>query len=83
MNPVLIYTLTGCPYCVRAKALFAAKGKAYREIDVSADYDERARVSARTGHRTFPQIFIGDRFIGGCDDLHALDRAGELDPLLA
>jgi glutaredoxin 3 len=83
VHPILIYTLTGCPYCARAKALLDAKGKTYREVDVSADYEERARVSGQTGHRTFPQIFFGDRFIGGCDDLHALDRAGELDPLLA
>lgn len=83
MKPVLIYTLSGCPYCVRAKALLDSKEAPYREVDVSADFAERFRISAKTGQRTFPQIFIGDRFVGGCDDLHALERAGELDPLLA
>lgn len=80
---VLIFTLAGCPFCVRAKALLDTKGCRYREVDVSSDWEQRASVSSRTGHRTFPQIFIGDRFIGGCDELHALDRAGRLDPLLA
>lgn len=83
MKPVLIYTLSGCPYCVRAKALLDSKEAPYREVDVSADFAERSRISSETGQRTFPQIFIGDRFVGGCDDLHALERAGELDPLLA
>ena len=83
MRPVVIYTLSGCPFCVRAKALFDSKGAPYREIDVSADHGERGKVSGRTGHRTFPQIFIGDEFVGGCDEVHALDRAGRLDPLLA
>lgn len=81
--PVEIYTLRSCPFCVRAKALLDAKGVRYREVDVSSDEDGRRGVSGRTGHRTFPQIFIGGRFVGGCDELHALDRAGGLDPLLA
>jgi glutaredoxin 3 len=82
MIPVVIYTLRGCPFCVRAMALLDSKHARYTEIDVTGDYDERVRVSGRTGHRTFPQIFIGDSFIGGSDELQALDRAGKLDPLL-
>jgi glutaredoxin 3 len=68
---------------VRATALLRKKGVQLREVDVSFDPDERARVLLRTGHRTFPQIFIGERFIGGCDELQALDRSGGLDALLA
>lgn len=83
MKTVVLYTLAGCPFCTRAKALFDSKGAAFQEIDVSADPEERQLVSRRTGHRTFPQIFIGEEFVGGCDDVQALDRAGRLDPLLA
>lgn len=82
MQPVRIYTIGGCPFCVRAKALLGSKGCRYDEVDVSSDPDERARLNGRTGHGTFPQIFIGEEFVGGCDELHALDRAGRLDPLL-
>ncbi|MFN2428009.1 MAG: glutaredoxin 3 [Candidatus Binatia bacterium] len=83
MDPVVIYTLRRCPYCVRAKALLDSKHTPYTEIDVTSDYGERDRISRRSGHFTFPQIYIGDAFIGGCDDLQALDRAGRLDPMLA
>jgi glutaredoxin 3 len=82
MNPVVIYTLRSCPFCIRAKALFDSKAVRYTEIDVTGDYDERDRISRQSGHRTFPQIFIGTAFIGGYDELSALDRAGRLDPLL-
>lgn len=80
---VVIYTLRSCPFCVRAKSLFDAKQVRYEEIDVTSDQDGRMRISSRSGHRTFPQIFIGDAFIGGCDELYMLERAGELDPMLA
>ena len=83
MSDVLIYTLRGCPFCVRAKGLLDAKGREYREIDVTSDWEERGRISSQTGHRTFPQIFIGDAFVGGCDELYALERAGRLDAMLA
>ncbi len=83
MKEVTIYTLRGCPYCVRAKALLGSKGSAFAEIDVSSDPAAKAEVQARTGHRTFPQVFVAGEFVGGCDDLHALDREGRLDPLLA
>lgn len=83
VQPVLIYTLRACPYCIRAKHLFDTKRVPYREIDVTGDWDARMRISAKTGHRTFPQIFIGDSFVGGCDEVQSLERAGKLDPMLA
>jgi len=82
MVPVVIYTLRGCPFCIRAKALLDSKSAPYTEIDVTADYVERASISKRSGHRTFPQIFISDAFVGGYDELSALDRAGRLDSML-
>ncbi len=82
MPPVTIYTTPGCPFCRRAKILLTSKSVAYDEIDAS-DYKTREAMIARSGGRyTVPQIFIGDVHIGGCDDLHALDAKGELDPLL-
>jgi glutaredoxin 3 len=80
---ITVYTTGWCPYCSRAKALLERKGAAYVEIDIETTTDARADMMARSGRRTVPQIFIGDRHIGGCDDLHALDAAGGLDPLLA
>ena len=81
MHNIEIYTTPYCPYCVRAKALLQQKGVEYTETDVS---DDRSAMTRRAGGRqTVPQIFIDDRHIGGCDDLYALDRSGELDPLLA
>jgi len=82
MVPVVIYTLRGCPFCIRARALLDSKSAHYTEIDVTADYEARTSVSRRSGHRTFPQIFIGDAFVGGYDELSSLDRAGRLDPML-
>jgi glutaredoxin 3 len=83
-TPVIeIYTKWGCPYCVRAKALLDAKGMTYAEYDITLGGPKRAEMQARVpGAMTVPQILIDDRAIGGCDDLHALDRAGKLDPLL-
>ncbi len=84
MAAIEIYTSPSCPYCHRAKALLARKGAAFAETDVGGDPAARAAMIARAaGRRTVPQIFINDRHIGGCDDLHALDAAGGLDPLLA
>jgi glutaredoxin 3 len=84
MARIRIYTTPICPFCVRAKALFARKGVPVEEIDVYMDNDARQDMEAQTGGaRTVPQIFIGERHVGGCDELYALDRAGELDPLLA
>ncbi len=84
MKPITIYTTELCPYCRRAKDLLAKKGAAYSEIDVTYDPTTRAQMSKRAGGRTsVPQIFIGATHVGGCDDLHALDARGGLDPLLA
>jgi len=82
--PITIYTTELCPYCRRAKNLLAEKGADFQEIDVTYDPSLRSRMSVRAGGRTsVPQIFIGETHIGGCDDLHALDAKGGLDPLLA
>ena len=84
MRPVEIYTTPYCGYCAMAKRLLDRKGVAYREIDVSADPELRAAMVQRAnGRRTVPQIFIGATHVGGSDDLHALEHAGKLDPLLA
>ena len=85
MPPVDIYTKPFCPYCSRALKLLRDKGVAFREIDdVAFDATKKRAMMTRAGGRsTFPQIFIGERHVGGCDDLMALERAGELDKLLA
>lgn len=80
---VVVYTTPVCPYCVRAKQLLARKGAAFREVDVAHDDALRQEVMRRSGKRTVPQIWIGGYHVGGCDELYALDRAGELDRLLA
>lgn len=80
---VEIYTKWGCPYCVRAKALLDGKGVTYTEYDITLGGPKRAEMLERVpGASTVPQILIDDRAVGGCDDIHALDRAGKLDPLL-
>ena len=84
MAQVEIYTTPTCPYCQAAKALLTRKGVAYVETDVSRDPGLRDAMTQRAGgRRTVPQIFIDGRHVGGSDDLHALDRDGKLDPLLA
>jgi glutaredoxin 3 len=82
MAPITMYATGWCPYCARARTLLTQKGATWTELDTD-DAAQRAEMIARTGRRTVPQIFIGDRHIGGCDDLYALDAAGGLDPLLA
>jgi glutaredoxin 3 len=82
MAKVRIYTTPICPYCARAKALLTSKGVEFEEVDVYMDAAARKEMMERSGRRTVPQIFIGDRHIGGCDDLHDLDAEGGLDPLL-
>jgi glutaredoxin 3 len=83
MQRVEIYTTPWCPYCVAAKRLLTRKGIAFDETDVSDDVKARQRMTLRaSGRHTVPQIFIGGRHVGGSDDLHALERAGKLDPLL-
>lgn len=82
MADVKVYVTDYCPYCTRAKGLLKRKGVAFTEIDVSADPEARAWLVSTTGMRTVPQIFIDGKSVGGSDDIHALDRAGELDKLL-
>lgn len=84
MKTVEIYTTPLCGFCHAAKRLLTKKGVAYRETDVSTDPALRAKMMERAGgRRTVPQIFIGGAHVGGCDDLHALDADGKLDPMLA
>ncbi|MGE3872779.1 MAG: glutaredoxin 3 [Parvibaculaceae bacterium] len=84
MPKVTIYTTPFCPYCHSAKALLKRKNVEFSEIDVSFDPQERQRMVAKArGQRTVPQIFIGETHVGGSDELHALERQGRLDPLLA
>jgi glutaredoxin 3 len=82
MSKVQIYTTNWCPYCNAAKALLDDKRVPYDEIDVTDPDLRMAMVERAHGRRTVPQIFIGDRHVGGFDDLYALDKAGELDKLL-
>jgi glutaredoxin 3 len=77
-----MYSRGWCPYCTRARALFERKGLLFREIKVDENPDERTTMLERTGgRRTVPQIFIGEHHVGGFDELHALDRNGQLDTL--
>ena len=84
MIPVEIYTRAYCAYCTWAKELLHRKGVAFSEIDVTHDPERRAEMARRAeGRTTTPQIFIGPTYVGGCDELYALERAGRLDALLA
>lgn len=82
MSTVKVYTKKVCSYCTRAKALLGRKGVPYEEIDVEDDEALRAWLVQATGQRTVPQIFVGDRSLGGFSDVDALDRQGRLDALL-
>ena len=81
--PITMYVTGWCPYCQRAKALLNSKQLAFNEIDVDEDPKLRQEMTARSGRRTVPQIFIGERHVGGCDDLYALESQGELDQLVS
>ena len=83
MPVVRIYTSVSCPYCVQAKRLLDRKGVQYEEIDVTGDVARRTEMIQASGRRTVPQIFIGDTYIGGCDDLYELEHQGKLNALLA
>ncbi|CAL4866194.1 Glutaredoxin 3 [Asticcacaulis sp. MM231] len=83
MPQIDVYTKPYCPYCERAKALLEKKGVEFNEIVASHDPALRAEMNERSGRLTYPQIFIGDTHVGGCDDLMALELRGGLDPLLA
>ena len=79
-----MYQTEWCPFCRRAEALLREKGVSEIElITIELDGKGRAALESLTGRRTVPQIYVGERHVGGCDDLHVLDRAGELDALLA
>jgi glutaredoxin 3 len=78
-----IYTTRICPFCIRAKRLLDSKGVAYTEIGVDFDPEKRQEMMHRSHRHTVPQIWIGDLHVGGCDDLYALERANQLDALLA
>ncbi|MEG0341530.1 glutaredoxin 3 [Acinetobacter sp. TY1] len=81
---VKVYSTTFCPYCVRAKQLLERKGVAYTEINLDKEEPEvRLELTKKTNHRTVPQIFINDQFIGGFDQLYALEKEGKLNDLLA
>ncbi|MGE5470352.1 MAG: glutaredoxin 3 [Bacteroidota bacterium] len=81
---VLMYTTAVCPYCVRAKRLLTERGvTAIEEVRVDLDPQRRDEMMQRTNRRTVPQIYIGETHVGGCDDLYALDAAGQLKALLA
>ncbi len=82
MPNIVIYTSEYCPYCRRARALLDSKGAAYTLLDVNRDPRLWEEIAKRTGRHTVPQIFIGDRHVGGCDDLFELERRGELTSLL-
>ena len=79
---ITLYVTGWCPYCQRAGGLLTQKNLAFERIDVDDDEKFRQDMIARSGRRTVPQIFIGDKHIGGCDDLFALDGSGELDRLI-
>lgn len=85
MQTATLYTKPTCPYCIAAKNLLDNKGIEYTDIVITTlSDDERAELTTRTNnHRTVPQIFIGDKFVGGFDNLNALNQSGELDKLLA
>jgi glutaredoxin 3 len=79
---VTVYVSDWCPYCQRAKSLLNQKQVVINEINVEGDPKLREEMIARSDRRTVPQIFIGDKHVGGCDELYALDRSGELDRLI-
>ena len=84
MPLVTIYTKAWCPYCLAAKELLDRKGVEFIEIEITREPGRRQEMLQKSGGRsTVPQVFIGERHVGGCDDLYALDSRGELDRLLA
>jgi len=82
MAHVTIYTRPFCGYCSRALQVLNEKGADFTEIEAGFDPAKRQEMMQRSGRSTFPQIFVGDTHIGGCDDMMALERAGKLDPML-
>ena len=82
MAEVVIYTKHGCPYCTRAKQLLDSKRVSYQEIGLDSEPNRRQEMIEKSGRHTVPQIFINGKSVGGCDDLHELERQGKLDSLL-
>ncbi len=82
MKNITIYTKNYCPFCKKAVSLLSSKGVKFNEIDVTFDEATFSKVVAKTGWDTVPQIFAGEEFLGGCDDIHALDKQGLLDEKL-
>lgn len=82
MPRIVLYGTRFCPYCQRAKTLLTHKGADFEEIAVDQDAEQRMIMRQRSGRTSVPQIFIGDEHIGGCDELYALERKGELDAML-
>lgn len=82
MVKVVMYSSKGCPFCMMAKRLLDKKGAQYDIIDVGSNSQLWADMESKTGRNTVPQIFIGDKHVGGFDDLSAADKRGEIDPLL-
>jgi glutaredoxin 3 len=80
---VIVYTKQNCPFCVHAKRLFEKKGVRFDEVDVEHNDELRVWLAERSGQKTVPQIFVGDRSLGGFSDLDALEREGKLDPILS
>ena len=78
-----MYCTATCPYCIAAERLLVSKGVKIDKVRVDLEPQRRAEMMQKSGQRTVPQIWIDDKHVGGCDDLHQLDDAGELDPLLA
>ncbi len=83
MTTIVLYGTKFCPFCMRAKQLLNVKNVEFEEIRVDQDAEQRAIMRERSGRTSVPQIFYGDHHIGGCDELHALERTGELEKLLA
>ncbi|MAR91914.1 MAG: glutaredoxin 3 [Pseudomonadota bacterium] len=82
MADILIYSTPWCPFCIRAKHLLKSKGAPFTDIDVSGKPDLRKEMEQKAGAHTVPQIWIGETHVGGCDELYALERQGQLDALL-
>ncbi|MDJ0932548.1 glutaredoxin 3 [Breoghania sp.] len=83
MPKIVIYTRQFCGFCTAAKHLLDSKGVAYEEIDATYAHEKKKEMISRSHRMTFPQIFIGETHVGGCDELHALERAGKLDAMIA
>jgi glutaredoxin 3 len=82
MTKVVMYATAACPFCQSAERLLRAKGAEIEKIRVDLEPARRTEMQQKSGRHTVPQIWIGERHIGGCDDLYALEREGKLDPLL-